>query len=431
MPLKLVSILIFFTTILAGTSTYSRSNAPLYLANNVVSVGPIRVTFAGLSPNDHTIVVCQDHSKIDLTHQLFKTAKHLSICQDVQVEFLHNSILLKYGESAALLFNGSSADSKILDTVRKRKINASVIKIQGSQREIAQELLRELKPRFAVITSEQPDLETVRLVSEEITSRYRPLMQIQVSGCLRDDEGRCGFTNALVNENLSLTSEGPVEFQIWRNAVEKIDVSEPEVLNVDCRSDKTDDFKSIRVSRIFKHTGILIPRSDLSKLGLREDLLPPSDPWIDISWGDETLFLGREEDNTISNYVAAGWMQRPAAIKIASSAGNDSIAYIDLKINSAGYEELLKFIRSSIYFDQSGSPVDRSKFAASELKSPDIIFFAANVVVPIPRSCNKWSAIALQHAGCPTWPTITLTNNQLWETFARLQSQHAVSPSIN
>ena len=397
---------------------------------------PIRIEFIGSVPNDKARITCQDGTRRILPQGDIRQARKepFEICPGALLRDLEGAQRLTFGQSSVLFLNQltEQKEAKLLSSLSRSELKSDILKLAnaGTDQSSSSELLKAIAPTFAVVTagsaatdrSDDLDYDALMRISDALSAKQAPLMQVQVLACKRDGAAMpCQWSRLMVHENLLMTNEGNVTFLLFPNGVQRVDDAIPQELAADCRSDTSKLGKQIKLSRFSRHTGILVPREELARLDLPSDLLNSDLPWLDISWGDEGLFLGTEEQDTVQNYIAAGWLHRPAAVRILASDGSEASAYMDVQLDQIGYQRLLEFIKASIQRDSNGAVIDRSSFAAPELHSNDTIFLAAGDVVPIPRSCNRWTAIALSHAGCESWPSITLTNSQLWEIMSRLK----------
>ena len=419
--------------IAVGSSAICQSCGQQYLADAAATSKPIRVDFIGSALKSRVVVTCQDGAAVPISPELFspKVTDSIEICRGVHLSILDGATRIAYGQANVLLLENNSAaqEANLIKALPDLRVDVLRAAGEGDDQLNTDELLNSLRPSYVVVTadtshftqSDKPGIRALERLSEALFKRQIPLMQTQALGCERGKQDECVWKDILVHENLLFTSEGDVAFRIRPSGVELIEEAPAPPQNVDCRRDTGSSGRQIKLSRFARHTGILIPRAELEKLDLPASLIPGQQPWIDVSWGDEMLFLGSEEQNTIQNFIAAGWMNRPAAVRLIASDATEASGYMNVKLDDLGYASLLAFVKASIQRASDGKVVDRSSFAAAPLHADDTIFLAASDIVPIPRSCNRWTAIALSQAGCETWPAITLTNSQLWETMARLR----------
>ena len=351
------------------------------------------------------------------------------ICPQVDLTIQDGAQLIRYGESNVLLLSNHDAAQEERIIERWPNLHVDILKAAGEAADQlnSSKVLNSLQPSYVIVTaglpiaseSGRPGVAAIERLSASLTAKQRPTILTSVLACERSNGEACQWKSILVHENLLLTNQGDVAFLLRPSGVQLVEEAAPQI-SVDCRVKRDLGGRKIMLSRFSRHTGILIPRADLKLLKLAEDRIPKEPAWVDISWGDETLFLGDEASNTIQNYIAAGWMNRPAALRITATDADDLSTYMSVTLDEVGYESLLNFIAASIKRQPDGATIDRTSFAAPQLRASDTIYLAANNIVPIPRSCNRWTAIALSHAGCDSWPSIVLTNSQLWEVMRRI-----------
>lgn len=175
----------------------------------------------------------------------------------------------------------------------------------------------------------------------------------------------------------------------------------------------------IRVHRFLRHTGILLKTALISKEELPEIADFKEVPFVDISYGDEEIFHSLLSKETIWMDLKSLFLERPVVLRLR---GFDEIieeSTLRVLVSKEGFASLIKFIGRSFERDFNGASI--------ELAQKGLMFgvytgryYRARNHLSIPHTCNKWTAYALNAAGCKIQKEVLLSSDQVWEEVRRL-----------
>ncbi|MEA1921271.1 MAG: DUF2459 domain-containing protein [Pseudomonadota bacterium] len=159
------------------------------------------------------------------------------------------------------------------------------------------------------------------------------------------------------------------------------------------------------------HTGIVIPAA-----AIPEPLLPvrrfyDKYEYIELSWGDEDFF--KSDEFKVGTLLKAALLPSASVMHVVGFNG-PVIDYfplsdvIRLSLVEQNFLQLCEFISNSFEYNQQGEMVNLGPgiYGISH-------FYQAHEKYYLPKTCNVWTAKALQQAGYPISPYMTMRAESL------------------
>lgn len=155
------------------------------------------------------------------------------------------------------------------------------------------------------------------------------------------------------------------------------------------------------------HTGLVLPTEEIDEREFPNRSLVSGGRFVEIGWGDEGFYNAKVVWPTI--VAKALFLPTPSVLHLVRFdpavervfAGSD---VIELKISRAGFRKLCRFTHNSFQLDDAGKPI---------WSGPGIYgdgqFFRGRESYYYPKTCNVWTAKALQAAGVPVLPALSST----------------------
>lgn len=176
--------------------------------------------------------------------------------------------------------------------------------------------------------------------------------------------------------------------------------------------DVKDDPVSIYVAIYGGHSGIILPTSAMPDDLLRLTTEFNSFRYIEFGWGDEDFYRGQNVNAFIA-VKAALW---PTASVLHLIGINESmeeyaagVAIYRVELSRSGFLALCSFITATFSVDEYGNSIVLGPDTAFKRQAS---FYMARPKFFFPRTCNTWTAKALQISGMPisTWASICVKN---------------------
>lgn len=159
-----------------------------------------------------------------------------------------------------------------------------------------------------------------------------------------------------------------------------------------------------------RHVGLVIEAADLAAAfpSLAETLR--QEDYVEIGWGDLRYY--QAEEKTIAMSLSALFLPTPSVLHIAAFRGQPDryftgLEVIGLRVEEAGYENLLNHVAKSFARTEEGEPIriGPGLYGRSWFYQADGTFHAC-------YTCNTWMANALAKTGYPVSPR-TITSSGL------------------
>jgi uncharacterized protein (TIGR02117 family) len=153
------------------------------------------------------------------------------------------------------------------------------------------------------------------------------------------------------------------------------------------------------------HTGIAIRRADIPAGIWPESRDFPQAEYLEVGWGDRDFYQGREQGPW--GMLRAALWPTPSVLHVAGVQGRlpqtfPASEIVQLTLPAEGFQALLRHVHDA--FQRAGA-------AAAAPLGPglygDSRFYPARESFHLFRTCNVWTARALQAAGLPVRDAIT------------------------
>lgn len=155
------------------------------------------------------------------------------------------------------------------------------------------------------------------------------------------------------------------------------------------------------------HTGLVLPTEEIDAEDFPNRTLHSGGRFVEIGWGDEGFYNAKVVWPTI--VAKALFLPTPSVLHLVRFdpavdrvfVGSD---IVELKISREGFRRLCRFIHNSFELDDAGKPI---------WSGPGIYgdgqFYRGKESYYYPKTCNVWTARALQAAGVPVLPALSTT----------------------
>ena len=178
-----------------------------------------------------------------------------------------------------------------------------------------------------------------------------------------------------------------------------------------CHVDAREPAKTIYLVSHGWHVGIVVNRADIPHdIHLVHKGFSNAD-YLEIGWGDRDFYQMPIPD--LGNTLKALLLPTPSVLHVV--AFNASVAayfphseIISVRLSDAGFQRMIRYIAASYDRDPTGNPVPLGAglYGASQ-------FYRSQETYHLFRTCNVWVARALDTAGCPVWPFLAVTGDNL------------------
>lgn len=133
--------------------------------------------------------------------------------------------------------------------------------------------------------------------------------------------------------------------------------------------------------------------------------------YLEVGWGDRDAYPA--ERLTLGLALRAALASRGSVLRVSGfdepiTARFRGIEVVELRLPASGLDALAEFIETSHATDTRGQPIRLEPAAPGPT-----IFYLARGRFHALSTCNSWTARALQAAGLPLLPSVTLTAHQL------------------
>ena len=181
-----------------------------------------------------------------------------------------------------------------------------------------------------------------------------------------------------------------------------------------------DECHSIFVADHGWHTGLILLAQDFDpRVSLRTTYFDGKQ-WLEFGWGDAAFYQADEISFTLA--LRALLSPTDAVMHVYGFNGAPPRNFsksevVRLRVATAGYQRMMAFIRDSFArdADQHVEPIKQGLYGRSH-------FFKALGSYSMFRTCNTWTAEALQAAGLDVDPGSAATSGELMSQLKNLQS---------
>lgn len=182
-------------------------------------------------------------------------------------------------------------------------------------------------------------------------------------------------------------------------------------INGDCLVEKQTSAKTIYLVSHGWHVGIVVKKNDIP-----DDIWPnpksfPEGNYLEIGWGDLDFY--QKPTPPLGIALKAILLPTPSVLHIV--AFNNSVTsyfpnskIIMIRLSEAGFNHLIGYIAASFDKDSDGNtvPLGAGLYGLSQ-------FYRSRDTYHLFRTCNVWTAKALDAAGCPVRPFLAITEDSL------------------
>ncbi len=156
---------------------------------------------------------------------------------------------------------------------------------------------------------------------------------------------------------------------------------------------------SIYLVRHGWHTSLAVKRCEISTVDWPESLAVGNANFIEVGWGDEDYLCSGFLNPLV--LVKAGCLPSRSAIHVAGFRKSPGVFFkesqiIEFKVSPCQMRKLCRFIRESYARDRKNCPI----YLGSALYGCGGIYRASGHYY-VPKTCNIWTAKALEAAGIP------------------------------
>jgi len=179
----------------------------------------------------------------------------------------------------------------------------------------------------------------------------------------------------------------------------------------DCPVDKAASAKSIYLVSHGWHVGIVVKRGDIFNNVWPDHKNFADAEYLEIGWGDKDFYQTPSPQFGIA--LKAILLPTPSVLHIV--AFNNSVTsyfpystIIMIRLSDAGFHRLIGYIAASFDKDSAGNtiPLGTGLYGVSQ-------FYRSRDTYHLFRTCNVWTARALNAAGCPVTPFLAITEDNL------------------
>jgi uncharacterized protein (TIGR02117 family) len=171
------------------------------------------------------------------------------------------------------------------------------------------------------------------------------------------------------------------------------------------------------------HTGVVVLGTVLASARLA----PGRHHYLEVGWGDRDAYLADRITPRLA--LRAAFASRGSVLLVTGfdepiAERYRGIDAVELRVSSEGLAALVRFIESSLARDTEGRLVPLEAGWA-----PSSAFYLARGHFHFLNTCNAWTARALQAAGLPLRPALTLTAYHLMEQVVPLGRRVVTAPA--
>jgi uncharacterized protein (TIGR02117 family) len=175
------------------------------------------------------------------------------------------------------------------------------------------------------------------------------------------------------------------------------------------------------------HTGVVVPGGILAPGIQPLRFAPGSHRYLEVGWGDRDAYLADRITPRLA--LRAAFASRGSVLMVTGfdepiSERYGGIDAVELRMSAEALEALLRFIDASLAGDAEGRLV-----RLEPGWTPSSVFYLARGRFHLLNTCNAWTARALQAAGLPLTPALTLTAYHLMQQVVPLGRRVVTRPA--
>ena len=159
------------------------------------------------------------------------------------------------------------------------------------------------------------------------------------------------------------------------------------------------------------HTGLVLRSRDVSPQVLPGVAHLSDTDFVEFGWGDEGFY--RAKKITIPLVLRAAFWPTPSVLHVAGFRGPVQRFYrtseiVEIKLTDDQFRNMCQFVSDTLARDKAGASIPLGPGIYGEST-----FYRAQGSYYFPKTCNVWTAKALQQAGLPVSPHLVLTADHL------------------
>jgi uncharacterized protein (TIGR02117 family) len=167
------------------------------------------------------------------------------------------------------------------------------------------------------------------------------------------------------------------------------------------------------------HTGLVLPTRHVSSQWLPEIDDFGSSDFVEIGWGDEGFY--RADKMSIPLIASAGFWPTKSVLHVAGFRGKVDEVFVvsdivEIELSTEQFEQLCRFIGDTFDRGETGSPTS----LGDGVYGRNSVFYRAQGKYYFPKTCNVWTAKALDEAGLSVMPTLAITAENVLSQSRRL-----------
>lgn len=156
------------------------------------------------------------------------------------------------------------------------------------------------------------------------------------------------------------------------------------------------------------HTGLVLPTRDVSPEWLPEIEDFGDTDFVEIGWGDEGFY--RADGMSLPLILSAGFWPTKSVLHVAGFRGEVDEVFvvsdiIELELTTEQFERLCLFVGGTFARAENGE----SKSLGAGAYGNNSVFYRGQGKYYFPKTCNIWTARALDEAGLPIISSIAAT----------------------
>lgn len=167
------------------------------------------------------------------------------------------------------------------------------------------------------------------------------------------------------------------------------------------------------------HTGLVVQRADIPDSFICRYSRFTASKYIEFGWGDHAFYLQPDFNFWIT--LKAVFWPTPSVLHLAGfqSPLNEYFPFSDvvsLSVSKSGFIKMLLFIDSYFTVDTTGNsiPIAKGLYGDSQ-------FYLSSSSYYFPKTCNVWTAQAIEQAGLPITPYLYQTAGKLMEYLRQVE----------
>lgn len=178
------------------------------------------------------------------------------------------------------------------------------------------------------------------------------------------------------------------------------------------------DCRTVYVADHGWHTGLMVLAQDFKPRASLRTTFFDDKRWIEVGWGDAAFYQAEETSFTLALRALFSPTDAVMHVYAFDPAPNTNFPESTVKpvrMTAAGYRKLLAFVQAGFTRDADGepTPVKRGLYGRS-------YFFKGEGSYSLDRTCNTWTAEALQAGGVIIDPSEATTSGGVMDQIAAL-----------